>query len=138
MVNRLLLFVYAFAACSIFCTGCASDREMMLQQGYPPAYADGYSDGCSSGKKAAGSMFDQFKKDVNRFQADSQYTQGWNDGFKVCEKQWENMQKQNDSALRQQELTEQKRHDKRMEKQEEQKALLKGIDTSGLEKLERK
>ncbi len=83
----LPLWVATLVLSGILLCSCASQRNTMIQQGYPPAYADGFSDGCSSGKKAAGSMFDQFKKDVNRFSQDQQYAQGWADGYKECEKE---------------------------------------------------
>lgn len=63
---RLLLVFYF---CSMFAlSGCVTQKESMIKQGYPLPYADGFDDGCHSGKKAGGSMFDQFKKDVPRFE----------------------------------------------------------------------
>jgi len=36
-------------------TGCASQKEQLIKQGASPAYAQGFEDGCHSGKKAGGS-----------------------------------------------------------------------------------
>ncbi len=133
-------------AAAAFLTGCASERERMLQQGYPPAYAAGFEDGCHSGKKAGGSLFDQFRKDIRRFESDSRYAQGWSDGFRECESEEEAMLRRNRVAIERQRLIEQRQHDHRMEKtyrrlrhpkSREQKILddaAKDIDTKALEK----
>ncbi|MDF2641158.1 MAG: hypothetical protein K0R45_430, partial [Pseudomonas sp.] len=36
--------------------GCQSTHDQLLAEGYPPAFADGYQDGCGSGRQAAGSI----------------------------------------------------------------------------------
>lgn len=46
--------------------------------GYPPAFRDGYADGCNAAKASRG------KRDETRYKADPQYAQGWQDGFGVC------------------------------------------------------
>jgi len=63
---------------------CGSAREAMIERGFPPAYADGYDDGCASGKEAAGGLLAETRKDVERYGTDAAYTQGWNDGFEKC------------------------------------------------------
>ena len=45
--------------------------------GYPPAFRQGYADGCAS---AGGFM----KRDEARFKADVQYAWGWRDGRDIC------------------------------------------------------
>ena len=126
---RQLLF--ASAVCSLAAVvGCTSQKDLMIQQGYPLAYADGFDDGCHSGKKAGGSMFDQFKKDVSRFEKDTQYAQGWSDAYRQCETEQEALQRQMRISIEQQKLMEQKKHDDKIENK-----YLKGIDTSGLENL---
>ena len=132
-ICRLLLI---FSFCSMFALfGCATQKERMVQQGYPLSYADGFDDGCHSGKKAGGSMFDQFRKDVRRFQEDPQYAQGWSDGFRQCETEQEALQRQIRMGMEQQRLTEEKKHNDWEEKRHLEREVLKGIDTSGLEKL---
>ena len=127
--SRVLLV--AFAICgAIAISGCASQKEIMIEQGYPLSYADGFDDGCHSGNKAGGSMFDQFKKDVRRFESDTQYSQGWSDGFRQCETEQEALQRQVRIGIEQQKLSEQKKHNDKTEN-----TYLKGIDTSGLENL---
>ena len=128
-ITRLLLI--ASAVCGLIAiSGCVSQKESMIKQGYPLAYADGFDDGCHSGNKAGGSMFDQFKKDVRRFESDSQYSQGWSDGFRQCETEQEAIQRQVRIGIEQQKLMEQKKHDDWNEHN-----YLTGIDTSGLEHL---
>jgi len=57
-------------------------------------------------------MFDQFKKDVRRFQNDSQYAQGWSDAFRQCENEEEASERMVRMGLEQQRLMEQKKHNK--------------------------
>ena len=121
-----------------FLPGCASQRDTMLKEGYPRSYVDGFDDGCHSGKKAGGSMFDQFKKDVRRFNGDPQYAQGWSDGFRQCETEQEAMERQMRMSTEQQRLIEQKRHDKWEEKHHLEDQVFKGVDTKDLEKNLRK
>ncbi len=133
-VKHLLLLALTLSLFLIL-SGCVTQRDTMLQQGYPLSYADGFEDGCHSGKKAGGSMFDQFKKDVRRFQADPQYAQGWSDGFRQCETEQEALERQTRMSIEQQRLTEERKHDKWEEKRHLEREALKGIDTRGLENL---
>ena len=45
--------------------------------GYSPAFRVGYADGCGSVDAAR-------KRDEPRFKADTDYAQGWRDGFDIC------------------------------------------------------
>jgi hypothetical protein len=47
--------------------------------GYPPAFRDGYIDGCETAKESRFA-----RKDAGRFTADAQYRTGWNDGNSIC------------------------------------------------------
>lgn len=82
-----LLFVTLLAACAS--QGLENKRQALLRQGQPPAYVDGHIDGCNSGTTAAGNPYYRFAKDVNRFETDKLYAQGWNDGFIICKSQYE-------------------------------------------------
>lgn len=80
-----LLFVVASATLSLLLTGCGgTEGQRLMQEGASPAYAQGYDDGCSSGKKAAGNMFAQFHKNVQNYQDNADYRMGWNDGHEEC------------------------------------------------------
>ncbi|MBM3107394.1 hypothetical protein H8F21_18460 [Pseudomonas sp. P66] len=70
--------------------GCQTTHEQLINQGYPPAYADGFQDGCSSGRQAAGVMAGDFRKDVPRYLHSRQYESGWDDGFRQCHSMQEN------------------------------------------------
>ncbi len=135
-INRL--FWVTIICVVVFLPGCASQRDTMLKEGYSRSYVDGFDDGCHSGKKAGGSMFDQFKKDVRRFNGDPQYAQGWSDGFRQCETEQEAMERQMRMSTEQQRLIEQKRHDKWEEKHHLEDQVFKGVDTKDLEKNLRK
>lgn len=65
---------------------CGSVEEALTERGFSPAYAEGYKDGCASGKEAAGGLFAEARKDENRYGTDNQYTQGWDDGFEECKR----------------------------------------------------
>lgn len=77
---------YWFGLCvALLLAGCETTHDQMVNRGYPPAYADGYQDGCSSGRQAAGLMVCDFHKDVPRYLHDRQYETGWDDGFRQCQ-----------------------------------------------------
>lgn len=64
--------------------GCVTfPREQWLKAGYNVNYVDGYEQGWFSGHVAAGHPYSQFQKNTHRYERDSQYRQGWNDGFAV-------------------------------------------------------
>lgn len=126
LLSGLLLMIFS---------GCVSQTETMVKQGYPLAYAEGFEDGCHSGKKAAGNMFDQFKKDINRFNTDTQYAQGWSDGFRQCESEEEAYQRQYRMAIEQQKLIEQQKQNERQEEYHLTNEALKNVDTKTLKNL---
>ena len=44
---------YAVMLCAVVgLSGCQSTHQELLAKGYPPAFADGFDDGCSSGRQA--------------------------------------------------------------------------------------
>ena len=116
-------------------SGCATQKEIMIKEGYPLSYAEGFDDGCHSGNKAGGSLFDQFKKDIREFESDKKYAQGWTDGFRQCESQQEASQRQTRIAIEQQKLSEQKKQTDIQKKYQLENELFKGVDTSNLKHL---
>ena len=135
-MKTIYLLTFAFLiGCLVITSGCVTQKDAMLQQGYPQSYADGFDDGCHSGKKAGGSMFDQFKKDVRRFSSDPQYAQGWSDGFRQCETEQEALDRQMRMSMEQQRLIEDRKHNDRREQRHLEREALRGIDTRGLENL---
>ncbi len=127
MAKGILTTIIVLLSMMLF--GCVSQKEAMIKQGYSPVYAEGFQDGCGSGENAAGSIADQFKKDVQSYNDNSDYRQGWNDGYKQCKAKQDAFQKQYRTTIEQQRMMEEKRHNKKVEEKE----LLKGIDTHGLE-----
>ena len=100
MKTKTLLMLTAVVALVWVFTGCASTAENMRAQGYGPEYSQGYGDGCDSGKKAGGSLFDQFKKDVNQYDNSHKYREGWNDGYKQCKSEEKQLEKSIENASR--------------------------------------
>lgn len=45
--------------------------------GYPPAFKDGFRDGCDS-------LRGSYRRDSARFGKDNDYTLGWQDGYSIC------------------------------------------------------
>lgn len=99
----------------IILAGCASQKEILVQEGHSLAYAEGFDDGCHSGKKAGGNMFESFKKDEDSFAKHGKYTQGWSDGFRQCESEQEAMDRQIRMNIEQQRLTEARKQNKHMD-----------------------
>ncbi|OUR71569.1 hypothetical protein A9Q78_09225 [Methylophaga sp. 41_12_T18] len=131
MVYKLIIATLGL----LIVSGCVTQKEMMVKQGYPLAYAEGFDDGCHSGNKAGGSLFDQFKKDVVRFNDEKQYAQGWSDGFRQCETEQESLLRQIRIAVEQQQLAEQRKQNQLKEQYHLEREIMRGIDTSGLENL---
>ena len=130
------LFIASLTLSSLLlASGCISQKEQMIKKGYPLAYADGFDDGCHSGKKAGGNMFEQFKKDVNRFSNHNIYTHGWSDGFRQCESEQESIQRQIRMGMEQQRLTQEKKHYKWEEQRHLESQYFEGVDTSNLKNL---
>ncbi len=137
MKNINLLITAAAVSFLLLLSGCVSQKETMVNQGYPLAYAEGYDDGCHSGRQAGGSMFDQFKKDVRRFDSDKDYAQGWSDGFRQCETEQEAMQRQMRMAIEQQQLAEQRKQNQLEKQYHLEKEALEGVDTSNFKYLKK-
>lgn len=76
--------------CCLVVAGCQSTHDQLVSEGYPPAFADGFQDGCGSGRHAIDPMKGQYKKDVQRYLRDTIYAQGWSDGFNQCQGQLAN------------------------------------------------
>ena len=74
-------------------SGCAPVDAVTRRNtaGQPPAYVDGYSDGCGSGYVAAGHPYAKAAKNVTRFLADPVYKTGWDDGFATCKGQYDSI-----------------------------------------------
>ena len=134
MKSKIILLLIPLSLLII--TACQSTRDSMVEQGYPLAYADGFQDGCDSGNKAGGSLFDQFKKDVTRFNSQTDYAQGWSDGFRQCETEQESIQRQVRMSIEQQNLQQQKKTNELAEQHALEREVMKGVDTSGLKSLE--
>ncbi len=82
-------------------------------------------------------MFDQFKKDVRRFDSDKDYAQGWSDGFRQCETEQEAMQRQMRMAIEQQQLAEQRKQNQLEKQYHLEKEALEGVDTSNFKYLKK-
>lgn len=83
----LSLAVFGFA-------GCASnmpEAATYAVRDQPPAYVQGFDDGCKSGYVAGGRAFVQRKKNMNLYGVERLYTTGWDDGFQQCKAEQDRM-----------------------------------------------
>lgn len=48
--------------CCLVVAGCQSTHDQLLAEGYPPAFADGFQDGCGSGRQSVDLMKGQYKR----------------------------------------------------------------------------
>ena len=109
MTKKLIVSMTATIAIGLIYTGCASTAENMRAKGYGPNYSQGYGDGCSSGKKAGGSMLDQFKKDVRQYDSNYKYKEGWEDGYRECRSEEKQLMKSIDDSMRDQAIRDSRR-----------------------------
>lgn len=78
-MNKLLVLL---TVCVFLICGCAT-KQSQVPHG-PPTYQEGFMAGCDSGYSAASHPYYKWHKDVERFNSDKLYMQGWNDGFATC------------------------------------------------------
>ena len=77
--SALLLSLAIASGCSS--TASKPPESKVNLAGFPPAFRDGYNDGCSSAKALIGT-----RKDEKRCAQDRQYAAGWRDGYDMCKK----------------------------------------------------
>jgi hypothetical protein len=66
----------------VLVTACASQpppARRVNQAGYSEAFRQGYADGCSSVQSPR-------RRNEQRYQSETDYMMGWNDGFGICTK----------------------------------------------------
>lgn len=72
----LALMLTGLAGCSP--TSPHTTTPSVNLAGFPPAFREGYADGCDSAK-----VFIE-RRDDKRYAEDRQYAAGWRDGFDIC------------------------------------------------------
>ena len=82
MKTSLVLMMMAVLASA--CSNLGEDRSQERFSGRPPAYRDGYADGCKTAKATATGSNGKLSRDQNRYQSDSSYANGWSDGYESC------------------------------------------------------
>jgi len=70
-------------------------RNNILLQGNSASYADGYTDGCATGRREAGDHHFIFQKNATRAKNDTEYVEGWEQGHNFCRQEHLN-QKEHD------------------------------------------
>lgn len=75
--GALMLLIALLGACA---TSKPAAPQVNLA-GFPPAFRDGFADGCQSAKPGAAK-----RRDETRFAHETQYAAGWRDGYDMCRK----------------------------------------------------
>ena len=124
---------FPVAVCALlFFTGCATSDSSLREQGKSEAYIQGFHDGRHSGMKEAGNYLEHIVKDLDRFETDPEYRNGWLAG----EAEGIRMQQQANAASNSYQAGEIAK-----ESQPDAKAIgkeaMKDVDTSALKSLEK-
>jgi len=128
MKNAKIILMGSTILGMIIFSGCATQKDIMVQEGHSLAYADGFDDGCHSGKKAGGNMFELFKKNEDRFAKHKKYAQGWSDGFRQCENEQEAWDRQIRMSQEQQLLSQERKRNNQMDRYHLEQQVLKGLN----------
>lgn len=71
-----LLAMSMLSACA---TQSAMQPANVNLSGFPPAFKEGYADGCASARGPT-------TRSESRFKSDQQYASGWRDGLDICKR----------------------------------------------------
>ena len=86
-VTRSLLIYIIFMLLACEPTRYNEHSEILLDD-TPSTYREGYSDGCGSGRNAAGDYMIRYTRS-EAYLNDYLYTRGWDEGYKDCKEQLE-------------------------------------------------
>ena len=82
---KLLATVLLFAGVVVSCAPSTKIVKIMQKTNdKPAAYQNGFMNGCGSGFQQSGLEGYLFFKDLQRYQSEEQYKEGWLAGFKKC------------------------------------------------------
>lgn len=91
---QTLLIGHSLSMCLLMLMGCATPQgvqwyladkqSVLVAKGNPPAYVEGYLDGCSSGRRMGGDRRFAYKKDEARAEREALYARGWQEGNICC------------------------------------------------------
>ena len=79
-MKKVMLVICLFAVIAIL-SGCVNWEKRMINAGYSPDYSKGWAEGRESASAAECIVGNYWKKNVYMYDNNSQYNQGWNDGF---------------------------------------------------------
>ena len=82
-MNRFALVATSLSTLLGSLSGCNTPNPLM-GPGQTPTYADGFNDGCSSGNASQNVTY-PYRKNIQKFDSEQQYAEGWTAGYKKCE-----------------------------------------------------
>ena len=84
-MNLLTLKAATLATLLSGVSGCGTPPpNPLMGSGHTPAYADGFNDGCQSGRASQDPVAGFFTQNAKRFETDKQYAEGWKAGYQKC------------------------------------------------------
>lgn len=83
-MSRLLLVAAIHLTTIGGLSSCATPPNPLMGTGHTPAYADGFNDGCQSGRASQDPVAGFYTQNTKRFETDPQYAQGWRAGYQKC------------------------------------------------------
>ena len=135
MKNLYTMILFLFF---IILVACGTTDTAMREQGHTDSYVQGFHDGRHTGMKEAGNNFEHYMRDEIRFKEDAEYKAGWLAGEeegKRLEDQAEKIGAAAAGAYSGNKINEEVK--KEQDFDQIGKDALKGVDTSGLEALEK-
>ena len=60
-----------------FAAGCGTTDSSLIESGHSQTYVQGFHDGRHSGMREAGSQFEHYIRDEDKFGSDADYRSGW-------------------------------------------------------------
>jgi len=82
-MKRLSKIALAVMA-GVMLAACSTPPNPLMPPGQTPAFADGFKDGCQSGRASQDPVAGFYAKNADRFASDKQYAEGWKSGFSKC------------------------------------------------------
>lgn len=67
---------------TLFLAGCPSEHSYLAAK--PPAFQEGYRDGCKNAEEMVVNSFVERKDNTERYKNDPIYRDGWDDGYSRC------------------------------------------------------
>ena len=120
----------------VFLAACGTTDSTLQQQGHNQSYVTGFHDGRHSGMREAGSRYENYMKDTERFESDPDYREGWLAGEAEGKKLQDQAVAVGEAAAGAYSAGQVKQERDRHDPENVAKEAIKGVDTEVLKSLE--